>query len=111
MSKKCKSDKQSEIVQDDDLITIKTIKEKHLDQILEPLDPGFKEEGVEFLYYVNGRDAILARDKGNGRLRAIRAISIIMGVVENPAVTSDTLTVARDAARARIHCLPQLFTD
>ena len=106
----------NEVVQDDDLIKIKTIKVKHLDQLLDTIqtvgeEPKFSEGEVEMLYYIKGRDVILCRSKSDGHLRAVRAITIVISAVENATVSKDGWQAARDGAWARIYALPQLLID
>ena len=112
MSKKAKPTNNP--VQDLDLIQVKVVKEKHFDQLLDPVyhgEPKFSEDQVEFLYYVRSRDAVLCRSKYNGHLRAVCAMTIVRSAVEDPAVSPDAWKEARNGAWARIHALPQLLID
>ena len=109
-----KKHKPTNVAQDADLIKIKVIKEKHFDQLLDPVyhgEPKFSEDQVEFLYYVRSRDAVLCRSKYNGHLRAVCAMTIVRSAVEDPAVGPNAWKEARNGAWARIHALPQLLID
>ena len=109
-----KKHKPTNVAQDADLIKIKVIKEKHFDQLLDPVYHGeskFSEDQVDFLYYVRSRDAVLCRSKDNGHLRAVCAMTIVRSAVEDPAVGPNAWKEARNVAWARIHALPQLLID
>lgn len=75
---KNKTDKSTDKTNEADLIKIRTIKAKHVEQLLEPLDTtprqkieGSFYDGVEFLAYIKAYDAILARRLDNQHLSVI----------------------------------------
>lgn len=111
---KTKTDKPSDKIKEVELIKIRTIKRKHVEQLLEPLDTtprqkieGSFYDGVEFLAYIKAYDAILARRLDNQHLSVIRACQYYMRIHEE----APDFTQAVDAAQEFVRTLPQLFID
>jgi hypothetical protein len=96
-----------------ELIKIKVIKRRHIEQLIEPVPSGSGEDEPideeSFIAYVKGQDAILCRDKITGRLSAYRVIQYLAQVM-NKAAKGEYIE-ARRAAYARVHALPQILVD
>lgn len=95
-----------------DLIRIRTIKRKHLEQILEPYNTDLAQDswqGIEFLAYIQGYDAMLARNLENGHLRAVRVGSYIYSMQNG--LSGPDLSAASRNAQDFARSLPQLFLD
>jgi hypothetical protein len=95
-----------------ELIKVRTIKRKHVEQLIEPLD--FHQtpttwEGIEFLAYISAFDAVLAKVAANSHLRVIRADTYCYSL-QNEA-DKNTKTEAYVNARAFVTNLPQLLLD
>jgi hypothetical protein len=96
-----------------DLIKIRTIKRKHVEQLIEPLsfhDNPLSWDGIEFLGYISSLNAILARVTANSHLRVIRADTYCYSV-QNAEPDKNKKTQAYENARAFVTNLPQLLLD
>lgn len=95
-----------------DLIKIRTIKKKHVEQILEPYSPSLTQaswQGIKFLAYMPSSDSILAVNLDNGHLRAVRVMTYIASMQNGES--GEAWTVAAQNARSFANSLPQLFLD
>lgn len=95
-----------------DLIKVKVIKGKHVDQLIEDYSSDSTQQswvGVEFLAYISARDAMLARVLANGHLRVVRVITYIASMQNGQA--GHEWVVAASNARAFAQSLPQLLLD
>jgi hypothetical protein len=104
-------------IEETDLIRIKAIKAKHLNQILQPIwkDPSgggvnpIQTDELEFLGYAPGPSAVLARHKANGHFIAFRTNHLVGCKIEEARSTGQDWDAAQAEANSFIESLPQLF--
>jgi hypothetical protein len=90
-----------------DLIKIRTIKQKHFDQLPAVNQEAYQPDNYDHLYTVNRWGSVLARDKSNGYLVKIDR----MVIIEFHLRTSAGVREGQQAADAFCKSLPQLFLD
>jgi hypothetical protein len=93
-----------------DLIKVRVMNKKYFESILDRV--GTQSEppdynGIQFLAYVTGRDAILGKNLNTGHLVGIRAINYYSFIINS----GNDLDNDRKLSYAFIHSLPQLFLD